>query len=415
MLKNWAAALFLFAGAVAAPAPERVDESRAVFREIDRVLEKLTEISGFELKHKVPHDLISRDRVRQFLEQRVHDVVRPEDIRAEEITLKLFGLVPQDFDLRSTTVDLLTEQAAAFYDFHKKRLYITDWTPSATREAALVHELAHALADQNFNLSKFIRQGQENDDGAMARMAVMEGQASWLMAEYMARQMGQSLVSSPSLLTMMSRSMEPGTSDFPVFEKAPLYLRETLLFPYTKGMLFQNAVVARLGKQGLAEVFRRPPVSTQQVLHADRYFARDVPSEPEPPATKKMLKGYKDLAEGSIGELDHAILIEQYAGKKEADAVAPHWKGGQYAVFENRSAKRYVLAYAVDWDQPAFASRYFTFYRQALRKKWKKMEIRSESAGSMDGLGDTGYFMLRCEGVRVTSLEGLESPLPALR
>ena len=121
------------------------------------------------------------------------DNARPEEIRAEELTLKKFGLVPQDFDLAKNTVDLLTEQAAAFYDYNKKKLFITESTPSDTQEPVLAHELSHALADQNFNLARFIRQARKSDDGSTARLAVMEGQATWLMSEYMARKSGQSL------------------------------------------------------------------------------------------------------------------------------------------------------------------------------------------------------------------------------
>ena len=78
--------------------------------------------------------------------------VSPKFISA--LTLKKFGLVPSDFNLAQTTVDVLTEQAAAFYDYHAKKLFLTDWTPSATREAALAHELAHALGlNDNANCS----------------------------------------------------------------------------------------------------------------------------------------------------------------------------------------------------------------------------------------------------------------------
>src|SRR5205085_12258754 len=146
-----------------------------------------------------------------------------------------------DFNLARNMVDLLTEQAAAFYDYDRKKLFITDSTPSANQEPVLAHEIAHALADQSFNLAKFIRQGRKNDDGATARLAVMEGQATWLMSELLARKMGQSLKDSPSLLAAMSGISDNGGGQFPVFDKSPLYLRQTLVFPYTKAMLFQHA------------------------------------------------------------------------------------------------------------------------------------------------------------------------------
>jgi len=404
------AALALFVAVSGALA----DEPRDIFAEIDKDLQTLTEISGLQVHRKVAYDLISRDKVNQFLKDRVKEVTKPEELRAEELTLKKFGLVPQDFDLAKTTVDLLTEQAAAFYDFRKKKLYITDWTPSATRDAALVHELAHALADQNFNLERFIKQGRKSDDGSLARLAVMEGQASWLMSEYLARKMGQSLAKSREALEFMSRVMEKGGEQFPVFERAPLYLRETLVFPYTQGMLFQHAVVEKNGRAGFAEVFRRPPVSTQQILHPERYFSSALPTSPALPSLG-WRRGYKHLVEGSIGELDHAILLRQYAGKQAADEVAPHWRGGRYGLLENKGEQRVVLLYVSEWEQPTIARKFLRLYRDILKKKWKKMEVASEAEDHIAGIGDDGYFLVRCQGAVVTSLEGLRSPEQAMR
>src|SRR5438270_9234431 len=137
---------------------------RSLFDEIGRDLDDLTVITGLKIHHKVPFDLISKDQVNHFLNDRVKDVSTPEELRIEELALKKFGFVPQDFDLAKTTVDLLTEQAAAFYDYHKKKLYITDWAPSGMRQAALAHELAHALADQHFHLEHFIKQSRDDND-----------------------------------------------------------------------------------------------------------------------------------------------------------------------------------------------------------------------------------------------------------
>jgi len=406
--------VLLVAAAAAAQSPAGRDQSREIFNEIGNVLQNLKQITGLKIHHRVPAEIISRDKVKAFLEKRMKEVSTPEEVRVEELTLKKFGLVPQDFDLARNTVDLLTEQAAAFYDFNKKKLFITDWTPSATREPALVHELGHALADQNFNLDKFIKQGRKSDDGSLARLAVMEGQASWLMAEYLARKAGQSLASSPALLDMMARGIESGTSEFPVFEGEPLYLRQTLVFPYTKGLLFQNAVYRRMGKSAFAEVFRKPPVSTQQILHPETYFSDLAPTHPGLPELSGA-HGYKRIAEGSVGELDESILLEQYCGREESAAVAPHWRGGSYALVEHRSPARDVLLYAADWDDAAAAKRFFGLYRKLLGKKWKRLEIKSESDTAVSGAGDDGYFLLQLAGSLVTSVEGAEDPVEPLR
>jgi hypothetical protein len=396
-----------FACGVIAQAPPDPAE---VFNEIDSLLKELEDITGFQTHHRVPAQIISRDKVKDFLEKRMKESVSPEEVRVESLTLKKFGLVPQDFDLAQNTVDLLTEQAAAFYDFHRKKLYITDWTPSANREPALVHELAHALADQNVHLEKFIREGRKSDDGSLARLAVMEGQASWLMAEYLARKSGQTLSSSPGMLDMMARSIESGAGQFPLFESEPLYIQRTLVFPYTKGMLFQNAVFEKMGQRGFSEVFRRPPVSSAQVLHPERYFSGVEPARPALPELDGA-HGYKRIAEGSFGELDHAVLLEQSSGPDQSKELATHCRGGAYALLEHHSPERVVLLYAAEWDDAAAALRYFAMYRHAMQVKWKHFRMDAEDKSRFAGEGDDGYFAVTVAGTRVTSTEGAENPI----
>jgi hypothetical protein len=383
------------------------DRSSSAFDAIATNVAELAEISGLKLRRPVAHQLITRNEVNQFLKDRLKETTK-ENIRIEELTLKKFGLVPKDFDLAKTTVDLLTEQAAAFYDFHKKKLYITDWTSPEMSDAALTHELAHALADQNFNLGRFLKQASKNDDGAAARMAVMEGQATWLMSESVERKEGGSLLKSADAARRASRAMDSGSGEFPVFDASPLYLRRTLTFPYTDGMLFQDAVVRKLGQAAFTEVFRHPPASTQQILHPDKYFAHAELPPPVPP--KFAARGYKLLAEGDMGELDHTILLTQFLSSRDAEEIAPHWTGGSYALYENRRDQRDVLAYASTWEDAASARNYFESYEKILRKKWTRMEESSRTANLIAGSSEDGYFLLRLEGNVVTSLEGMPAP-----
>jgi hypothetical protein len=411
--RHWETALRLCVSAsilllVSWPALAQSDAAaKKLCAEANGIAKDLTAISGLELHHPVPCDFITKEKINEFLQKRVKEVAKPEEIRAEELTLKKFGLAPADFDLAKNTVDLLTEQAAAFYDYDKKKLFITETTPSETQEPVLAHELSHALADQNYNLAKFIRQGRKSDDGATARMAVMEGQATWMMSEYLARKMGQSLKSSPELVAMMSSMSESAGGQFPVFESAPLYERMTLVFPYTKGMLFQNAVYQREGQAGFGELFRKPPVSTQQILHPEKYFNNVKPTDPDLPDAH-LPHGYKGLVGGSLGELEHGILLEQFISKDRAAELAPHWRGSNFELEENKKAGRVVLLYSAEWDNEDAARQYFAAYRVMLQKKWKKMAVASESADAVTGTGDDGRFELRLKGAVVTSMEGLD-------
>jgi len=402
------AALWLLLGPAASVWANGGAPNQAACRQVPEISRQLSEITGLPLLRPVPCSFIDKQRVNACLKQRLKEETSPQDIRAEELTLKKFGLVPADFDLAASTVDLLTEQAAAFYDYHKRKLFLTGSNSEESEDTVLAHELAHALADQNFNLGRYIKQARKSDDGSTARLSVMEGQATWLMSEYTARRLGQTLLGNQALAASMAGMTDSGAGQFPVFEKAPLYLRRSLVFPYTEGMAFQSAVLERDHQRAFSEVFTDAPVSTQQILHPEKYFAKVKPTEPALP-DPHLPRGYKELVSGELGELEHGILIEQYVGKPEAQEIAPHWRGCRFELRENKKLARVVLLYAVEWDEEASAARYFALYRQVLAKKWKHMTVDAEAADRVTGTGDDGWFELRRNGAVVTSVEGMEA------
>jgi hypothetical protein len=407
-MKRLLASFLLALGLAAQTQPQ----SPKIFQEIDGIIQELSRITGLAPLRKVQYDTINKAHLNQFLEERIREEVKPEEIRDEEMMLKKFGFVPQDFDLKKTTIDLFTEQAAAFYDFKKKKLFVLDSSSSTLQQAALVHELAHALADQHFHLEKFIDRAGANDDSSLARMAVMEGQATWLMSEYLAQRMGQSLKGSEFLVDMMTRMVGGAKGQFPIFDNAPLYIRESLLFPYTAGMKFQHAVFEKMGKPGFSEVFRRPPATTQQVLHPEKYFE---PVAVAPAKLPEVAKGrsYREVADGTLGEFDHAVLLRQYVDEEAARSLAPRWRAGSYKLLEDKKDKHVVLAYVSVWERPEDARKFFELYAKILKGKWKSMEVTEQSDKRLAGRGDDGDFLVGLDGARVWSLEGMRDPAEA--
>src|ERR1700678_769513 len=111
----------------------------SLFQEVDEMTSALSEITGWPVKRKVPAKIITKEEFRRQVESRMKGSNKKE-LHAEETTLKMFGFIPQDFDLAKETVDLVSEQAAAFYDYSKKRLFVLDSTSEGTEQrVALVH------------------------------------------------------------------------------------------------------------------------------------------------------------------------------------------------------------------------------------------------------------------------------------
>jgi hypothetical protein len=406
--------LILAAWLTVAPAP-----AEDLFANISHIKDGLSAITGLKFKHDVPYALINKDQLHHYLEQRLQETIKPEDARNEELTLKMLGLVPADFDLRKSTLDLLTEQAAAFYDYNQKKLFVLEdaaagpGAPANNEErVALVHELAHALADQHFHLAKYIREGMRSDDSATARQAVMEGQATWLMAAYVSREGGGKPEIPEAVLALMKKSIEGSAAEqYPVFSQAPLYIRESLMFPYSDGLEFQDAVFRKLGQQAFAEVFLRPPVSSGQILHADRYLGHGRVLTPKVPSIPGS-RDFRKLADGTLGELDFRVLLSQYTDPKDGGELAAHLSGGSYELFEHKREKFPVLGVASTWDSPESARKYFEQYRRVMRGKWKELEIAKEAPDLLEGHGDSGYFRIWIAGDTVNQIEGWKAPVP---
>jgi len=401
----------LFVVALLTAATAFAETAPTVFSQVDEMVATLAQITGWPVKKRVPSEILSKDKFQRYLSSHIKDSSHDKETRAEELALKMFGLVPQDFNLARETEDLLGEQAAAFYDYKKKRLYIIDSTPAGEeQQMALVHELAHALADQQHSLGKYLNQGSPDSDESTAREAVMEGQATWLTWAYEAKRAGGKGEVPLKMLDQLT-SEHDNNSEFPVLDKTPLYMRESLLFPYNAGARFQDAVYRKLGREAFEAVFAQGPRSTQQILHPTAYFDRTAPAIIEPLGLAKIFgkqaAHFRPIIEGAVGEFDHAILLRQFVGENEGAVAAQHWRAGWFRLYEHKKEGYPILSYVSQWDSPEAARVYFELYQRVLKGKWKKMEVASATAAEISGTGDSGRFTVRLSGTSVQSIEGL--------
>src|SRR5207237_1551059 len=75
------------------------------------------------------------------------------------------------------------------------------------------------------------------DEEQTARQAVVEGQGMVVMVDYLLKDSNQTAVSAPFIVEALKQSMRD-SKEYPMYSNAPLYLRESLSFPYQYGMDF---------------------------------------------------------------------------------------------------------------------------------------------------------------------------------
>jgi hypothetical protein len=374
-------------------------QAEELFHTVDEILDFDSKQTGLPIRKNVKRKLTSRDEVVSFLTKHMDD----EDtkrLRRSELVLKKFGLLPHDFDLETFLVALLREEVAGYYDPRTKTVNLLDWVPMEEQEPVMAHELTHALQDQYIGLEKWMKKGDkdlaeikkdptptdiENDETDNAREAVIEGQAQAMMFQYAIAPTGQSIVGSPALVGQMEEETMTGTSGTKVFNQAPIFLKESLTFPYSYGMDFIIQVMKQGGKEkAFGGVLKNPPHTTRQIMEPDTYLSGEK-LEPMPvPDFKSDFKDYQKFDVGAMGEFDVAVLIEQYAGKPLSKRMYPAWRGGYYYAakpkqdpksdFVTTTTAPLALLYVSRWSSAETAAEFAAIYAQSLKQRYKKLE-----------------------------------------
>ena len=389
----------------AAPAaPQGAERAHSLFSRINTMLRSLESIMGLRALEPVKREVLSRGEINELISGRIDQVSSDEEIRQEEIFLRMFGFTSDDFDLAEEVVDVMTEQAAALYDYKTKTLYLADWASEDMQEFALVHELAHALADQHFDLGSFVEKGN-SADADLARSAVIEGQASWVMTEWLFRRRGRTLVGNRETAVSAASASRNEARHYPVYSESPPYIQETLLFPYTDGLLFQQSLVEEYGSKAFRRMFENPPASTRHILEPQAYFRGDKATKPKLPRLR--LKGWERASDGDVGQLDHFVLLRQHTSERTAKRIAPAWRGARYEIWEDEAKVQPVLRYSSQWASASDARRYFDAYRKICESKDHGFRLLTKSRTAIAARGDRGGYVLAIAGDTVQTLEGL--------
>jgi hypothetical protein len=339
----------------------KVDEVRqeAQLRELVRQrVPGIEQATGLTFKEEPRLARRTRDQVRQYLLRQLDADVPPAEFAAIATAYKLFGLVPDTLDLREALLAVLAEQVAGYYDADSSTLFVVADVDSFALRMTLSHELVHALQDQYLPLDSLLRQKHQNDR-AMAAKAILEGQAT--LAQTLAMMPEKRRDELPSFWEQRSVLYQQ-QGQMKEFARAPLYLREWLVFPYLAGADFVRAFEqAHPGQQPYGAAL---PVSTEQILHPDRYAAGDQPTAltftgPAPDTVR---------LENDLGEFEIRILFQQLLNDQSgarAAALAEGWDGDRYQLLgrDDRSA---VLVWYTVWDDLRAANR----FRKSLERAW---------------------------------------------
>ena len=161
------------------------------------------------------------------------------------------------------------------------------------------------------------------------------------------------------------------------YRSAPPIFRESLIFPYFQGMFFHLHLASEGGWKGVHEIYSRPPTSTEQILHPQKYQPGDAFDAPQavtiPTLTEAVGDSWKHLGGNCLGELQTTIMLKSVAGGTRA---AEGWDGDRYEIFLNSDGNFGLVSVSI-WDSASDAQEFADAYRK-YRNSYKHLTTRPE-------------------------------------
>ncbi len=306
-----------------------VEQAAAVRKRLELILG-----ARFDEERTVGIEVIERDETTAIFLEEIDREFPPEEIAFAEDSVVRFGLAPKGFRIKEAMMDLLEANIGGFYVPRRKTLFLIEGQPMQSMVTA--HELTHAFQDQRLDLEAENRRRRSNDDASLAFTCFIEGEAVQSMTVHQ-EQFGTALETLSGGLVSLLMTKE----QMAALERAPLFLRESLIYPYIGGRRFVLRAYRNGGFRGVRKLYDDLPASSEQILHPDKYFGdRDAPTILSlAPLQAALGDAWIVRGENTVGEFSLQLLLRTHgAGRGHARGAAPGWDGDRYAPFRRRGA-----------------------------------------------------------------------------
>ncbi|HEV2401243.1 MAG TPA: hypothetical protein VGS27_30190 [Candidatus Sulfotelmatobacter sp.] len=373
-------------------------DTKKLFNSVDEIFTFASEDSGMPKHASVQRRMVSKADVEAYARGHLAKEEYTQHFAQAELTMKKLGFLPREFDLKEFLVKSTGKEIAGYYDDETKTISLLNWVPADRQEPILAHELTHALQDQNYDLAKWMKEAStggkddENADSAIARKAVVEGQAMVVYVDYVLKPFGRNMIDTPGLIYQMEEPAVKAVQDSQIMHDAPMILREAGSFAYNEGLIFEGELLQKGGrKMAFQGAFARPPRNSHEVLQPEAYInAEKLPATLVPDLKQLIGEEYEVFDSGGIGQLDVRAYLKQYGERRNADEVSSAWQGGAYAAYRRKKAgteatpttSDLATIYVSRWKTSQAAARFARFYASTVAKRYQTVTAQTPTACS---------------------------------
>ncbi len=325
------------------------------------IVAQVGKIRGLTAKGPVPCYVKNKEEVATSLKALVKEKIPENRLEYEGTVYKAIGLIPADFDYAKGLIELYVSQLGGYYDPAHRYFVMAGWIPAAFQVPVAAHELTHALQDQYFDLNTFTSPTIDNGDTLLARSALIEGDATAAMMDFVRKGSGQkSLADEKDVSAILLQNLAGGGFS-PTVSKFPQSLQLTLYFPYTSGLRFAHELLRRGKYKAIDAAFKNPPVSTTQILHPEKYF--DTNYKVKEIDDNTLARGCKILHRDTIGEfIISALLSQDNSDKLLVSQAAAGWAGDRVLLTECAHGTR-IVRWRTVWESDLDRTQFLNLFK----------------------------------------------------
>lgn len=314
-------------------------------------------LRGLEPLATITPVVLSRDALRDRLAAEMAETT-PEAARADVLELSAFDFMEPDYDLAAAQLELQGDGILGYYDPDTAEFVVVNDGAllDAPAQWTHAHEYVHALQDQHYDLGA-LTDDTVNSEFQAAVRALAEGEAELVQYLYLTE---GSFFSDEETTAIIADAAAAGRDDL---DNYPPMLISSLVFPYSSGSRFVEALYNEGGFAAIDAAWLDPPRSTEQILHPERYLAGDAPQIVAlNPLTDTLGVGWEQIADDILGEFFLREYLDQQLATSAAERLAEGWGGDRYAVYWNETTGGLVMALRLVWDTAEDAAEFAATY-----------------------------------------------------
>lgn len=374
------------------PPPTPNANTEAALRQVQQQIKALR---GWPAPVESANYLLSPGDVERTLRSMAESQGLLTSLDDEAQVLGALGLIRPNFDLTRFRLNQLGDPIGGIYLPSTHQVFVIGDELTALTRHAMAFEAAHAALNQQhpFQLLGATLVCEFDTQHCAAIRALVKGDAALAASQWL-RQSASAADRERVASTTLPETLLPD-------DAAPQYVRSELKFPYEAGLDFVQALFQRGGWTQVNRAFEQPPLSTEHILHPEKYLAGEEPVAIELPDLLPILGAdWQLIADDVLGEwttsmiLSAGVNVNARLDEGDAQTAASGWGGDRYHVYRQEGTGRLVLAVHWRGDSPDDAARLQAALSAYLDRRFQGIRLDQQGDECWSGDGQVACLLV---------------------